>query len=358
MILDEEADAPSDRVSRCVAIAAGTVLRFVVAVMVCVIVVGLLGACTVEPVDSPEVSATPTRTPTRTPTPVAAATTPPTATPEPNFKIANTDGDGVAVRDACDDGARVSAPGEGIPEETVVELIAAGGGDCAEWMHVRAPDGRESWVRSRYLDALPVALAPAQAQASASARDDLPVVITTGDGSKIYLEDERQAEIIMYDLAIASHLEPSDRNIDAWKQISSLFGDSRVDRYDYYRFLTNAKGAHHHLADAWRSEYWVAPTGLDDVGYTVWFLLDNRGDAMDHLAKYVNTADLDELQKAEQDLGEADSAMLEVTFAILRAADEAGLDIEVMDYVVHCDEDAALCGLRPPEEGTSLFKAD
>ena len=142
----------SCRVPRCVAIAAGTVLRFVVAVMVCVILVGLLGACTVEPVDSPDVSATPTRTPTRTPTPVAAATTSPTATPEPSFKIAKTDGDGVAVRDACDDGARVSAPGEGIREETVVELIGAGEGDCAEWMHVRAPDGRASWVRSRYLE--------------------------------------------------------------------------------------------------------------------------------------------------------------------------------------------------------------
>ena len=74
------------------------------------------------------------------------------------------------MRDACDDGARVSAPGQGIPEETVVTLIAAGEGDCAEWMHVRASDGRESWVRSRYLDALPVERTPTQAQTPASAR--------------------------------------------------------------------------------------------------------------------------------------------------------------------------------------------
>ena len=240
----------SCRVPRCVAIAAATALRLAVAVMACVIAVGLLGACTVEPVDSPDVSATPTRTPT----PVAAATTPPTATLEPSFKIANTDGDGVAVRDACDDGARVSAPGEGIREETVVTFIAAGEGDCAEWMHVRAPDGRASWVRSRYLDALPVALAPAQAQASASARDDLPVVITTGDGSKIYLENERQAEIIMYYQEVLRYFAPSNHNLNGWRDATMLYQNSQVSGSDYYQYTRSAYDAHHSIARRWIDE--------------------------------------------------------------------------------------------------------
>ena len=124
-------------------------------------------ACTAEeqtgPASTPVATRMPTATPQRTPTPTATGTavstaaltptpTAATATPTPALLvIAGTDGDGVSVRDACDDERRISAPGEGIPEGTTVQLISAGEGSCAEWMLIEAPDGRESWVRTRYL---------------------------------------------------------------------------------------------------------------------------------------------------------------------------------------------------------------
>ena len=87
-------------------------------------------------------AATPARTETPTPTPA----------PRPLFiRIANTDGEGVAVRDACDDAARISARGEGIPEGARVEFLAGGWDECDGWMQVRDDKGRESWVRAQFL---------------------------------------------------------------------------------------------------------------------------------------------------------------------------------------------------------------
>ncbi len=85
------------------------------------------------------------------------------------LEVADTDGDGVSVRDACDDARRSSAPGDGIPEGTAVLLIARGAGPCIEWMLVQAPDGRESWVRLRYL-APPLQEASATRTPAATAR--------------------------------------------------------------------------------------------------------------------------------------------------------------------------------------------
>lgn len=109
----------------------------------------------------------------RTTTPAAAERTPAsTATAQPTLppqlRIAHTDGSGVAVRDACDDESRVSAPGEGIREGALVLPITEGTGDCAAWMHVQAPDGRRSWVRSRYLEPAEQADAPAADAATAT----------------------------------------------------------------------------------------------------------------------------------------------------------------------------------------------
>ena len=112
-------------------------------------------APTVNPTPTPTAAETAAGTATlqETPTPVVA-----TATPEPTLlTIAGTDGEGVSVRDACDDARRISAPGRGIAEGTTVQLIESGEGDCADWMLVQVPDGRESWVRSRYLAASPQA---------------------------------------------------------------------------------------------------------------------------------------------------------------------------------------------------------
>ena len=133
----------------------------------------LLVACTVEepaaPASTPGATRTSAAVPERTPTPTATLSPTPTAvspaasTPAPTaatatttptlLVITGTDGDGVSVRDACDDARRISAPREGIGEGTPVRLIESGEGDCADWMLVQVPDGRESWVRTRYLAA-------------------------------------------------------------------------------------------------------------------------------------------------------------------------------------------------------------
>ncbi len=97
---------------------------------------------------APTATATPTRTPTPTPTPT------PTETPEATLllerAIGNTDGDGVSIRDDCDDDARVSAPGSGWPEGLAIEVIEVGSGRCDGWLLAQA-DGVASWIREEYV---------------------------------------------------------------------------------------------------------------------------------------------------------------------------------------------------------------
>lgn len=105
-------------------------------------------------------TATPTSTPTATPEPTRTATPTPTpsptstATPEPTLSleraIGNTDGDGVSLRDDCDDDARVSAPGDGWPEGLAIEVIEVGSGRCEGWLLAQA-DGDASWIREEYV---------------------------------------------------------------------------------------------------------------------------------------------------------------------------------------------------------------
>ena len=106
----------------------------------------------------PTVAGATTARPLATPTPVLApASATPAATPAAtSLVIVATDGDGVAVRDACDDARRTSAPGHGLAEGTTVLLLARGEGACIGWMLIQAPDRRESWVRTRYLAASPL----------------------------------------------------------------------------------------------------------------------------------------------------------------------------------------------------------
>lgn len=156
--------------------------RQAAATLMGVALLGFLAGC-VEPVDPPEESPTTTTTQPMTPTPTRTPqpTPTPTATPTPSFKIANTDGDGVAVRDACDDAARISAPGQGIREGTVVEWIETGDGDCADWMYVSDPGGRETWVRSQYLEALPATPVSSRPRESTPEPASTPVVARRGD---------------------------------------------------------------------------------------------------------------------------------------------------------------------------------
>ncbi len=106
------------------------------------------------PAAAATIAPTPTRTATPTPTPSPTPAPPPTATAEPSLSleraIGNTDGDGVSIRDDCDDDARISAPGSGWPEGLNVEVIEIGSGRCAGWLLVQA-DGVASWVREEYV---------------------------------------------------------------------------------------------------------------------------------------------------------------------------------------------------------------
>ena len=105
--------------------------------------------------------------------------TPATALPLPDatpaapemilLMIAFTDGEGVAVRDACADAARVSAPGRGIREGAPVEFVEGGREECGGWTAVVDGAGRQSWVRDEYLAFAPPALTLADATAAADA---------------------------------------------------------------------------------------------------------------------------------------------------------------------------------------------
>ena len=103
---------------------------------------------------SPTASATPAPTSTAAPTPTPTST--PTATQAPQATtpgapaIGNTDGDGVSLRDDCEDGARISAPGQGWPEGQEIEVVEVGSGRCEGWILAQAGDVA-SWVRVEYV---------------------------------------------------------------------------------------------------------------------------------------------------------------------------------------------------------------
>ena len=113
-------------------------------------------APTPTPSATPAATATPTpsATPTATATPTPTATATPAETPEPGLSleraIGNTDGEGVSIRDDCDDNARISLPGQGWPENLDVEVVEVGSGRCDGWLLVQA-DGVASWVREEYV---------------------------------------------------------------------------------------------------------------------------------------------------------------------------------------------------------------
>ena len=103
---------------------------------------------------SPTAAATPTRTPTATPTPTPTSTATPTETPGTTLSleraIGNSDGDGVSIRDDCEDGARISIAGGGWPEGQEIEVIEIGSGRCDGWLLAQAGDVA-SWVREVYV---------------------------------------------------------------------------------------------------------------------------------------------------------------------------------------------------------------
>lgn len=329
---------------------------------VCAVSTALLFACTEQSSDSPEVQR-PTGTPTPTSVAAPAVATPsatpsPAPTPHPSFTIANTDGDGVAVRDACDDSARVSAPGQGIPEDTVVVLVEVGDGECAEWMNVRTPDGRQSWVRLTYLEALPGADTATPVQTPTSARDDHPVVLETDAGSAIHLETVRQAELILYYMEIRTYFGPSDHNLNGWRDATMKYLNNQASTTAYYQYTRSAFDAHHYLARRWMSDAPNPPEGLLDVTSFVTGVLQKRGDAMGHFALAIGTGDDEEASLGEELLKQADAGVAYVVLKIRLAANEAGINWGALDHVIQCDADSRGCGLRSPDPGLPLLLSD
>ena len=133
----------------------------------------LPGSAPEAPAASPAAGAS--ATPTAAPSPRAA----PVLTPDGPLYIivTNTGGEGVAVRDACDPDARVSAPGEGIRDGSFVEFLRGGTGDCGGWMYVRDHDGRESWVRAGYLGPVPAPLPTPEAGDNATPDGTADVIV-------------------------------------------------------------------------------------------------------------------------------------------------------------------------------------
>ena len=93
---------------------------------------------------SPTATATPaptsTAAPTPTPTPTPTAPQAPQATTPGAPAIGNTDGDGVSLRDDCEDGARISLPGQGWSEGQEIEVVEVGSGRCEGWILAQAGD--------------------------------------------------------------------------------------------------------------------------------------------------------------------------------------------------------------------------
>ena len=89
--------------------------------------------------------------------------------------IANTDGQGVAVRNDCQDSARVER--WAYPAGSRLQLVATGTGRCTDWSFVRGRDST-TWVRNRYLaDTEPTI--PLRFQIPAGLRPELPIPFCT-----------------------------------------------------------------------------------------------------------------------------------------------------------------------------------
>ena len=191
--------------------------------------------------------------------------------------------------------------------------------------------------------------------ASSESDDQKKVAVTTNDVT-LYFDQKRQADIFMFYVRVLGATSPSDMALSDWKRLSGLYANNQIDHYDYYKALLVFKDAHHRLADivsTWRLD--MTPDGLEDAELNLWGMLQNRGDAMDHYAKAVNTGDLEELRKAEQDMEEANGMAARSIVGILNAAMDAGIDLDALDYVVHCDEETRSCGVREPKPGQPLL---
>ena len=189
------------------------------------------------------------------------------------------------------------------------------------------------------------------------AQDSKMVALATSGGPKIYLENQQQARIVRYYYSLLTFLSPSDSNMDAWRTLSESYRNQGISRYRYYESLISAKEAHHGLYNRWYGlEGPAIPEGIDDVFCSAGYVLKNRGDAMSHMAKAVDTNSLEELRLAETDLREAESALACAIAKTFEVAANAGLNVKALDYIVFCDKDERSCRLRSPLPDTPLLQ--
>ena len=144
-----------------------TVVRGVIGAVLCAVVgTACFGGDAPPPGEAPQPIMKPTATVAtgsasgEDPPPAAVAPSPPPQPPVPtpapppqpfSLRIAHTEGDGVAVRDACRDSARTSQIGQGIREGEGARRVVGDTDACAGWALVETEDGHTSWVRLRYV---------------------------------------------------------------------------------------------------------------------------------------------------------------------------------------------------------------
>ena len=145
---------------------------------------------------------------------------------------------------------------------------------------------------------------------------------------------------------VMSITSASDQNHQTWQDASEVFADGRMTTYNYYSLLLAARDFHREASE--QMFFVDVPDGLFDAADYLVNALENRGDAMDHLAKYVNTGDLEELRKAQQDLEEAEAGMWLALAEIIGVSEEAGLNSDWLLSSVECDVEARTCGLATP----------
>ncbi len=170
-----------------------------------------------------------------------------------------------------------------------------------------------------------------------------PCPIPEVRGGEVHFCSDRHAEIFMFWMGVNQVVSPSDANHSVFQDASDFARRGQPNLYDYYTLVVRVGELHHAAADAMQDV--PAPEGLYEARDEISYGLRNRGDAMGHLANFINTSDLEELRKAEQDYAEADYSVYWGMLLIAQAAQEAGLDPVWLLESVECSNETQTCGL-------------
>ena len=205
----------------------------------------LLAACTSDDDDEPRPDAT------ATPTASSDATADASATSESDgaagsvgdgtalaTRYVSADGSGVAVRDACEDGART---GDAWPDGTEVKVAQVGAGECDGWSLVLSGGG--SWVRDDYLsDEAPRASVsapdgttprrpppqptsgPPPPAPTPTTPPTLPALVIQGAGGSTYTLDELKGVAVLQSVETFTYLGRVSSNVTQLDSICNPVG--------------------------------------------------------------------------------------------------------------------------------------